>query len=47
MSATHTRTHVYVTFANPYLTCDPYPCPTVRSLADIWRDHPEHPGRQQ
>ena len=24
-----------------------YPCPTVRSLADIWRDHPEHPGRQQ
>lgn len=22
MTTTHTRTHVYVTFANPYLTCD-------------------------
>lgn len=22
MRVTHTRTHVYVTFANPYLTCD-------------------------
>lgn len=33
MTTTHTRTHVHITFADPYLRCD-----QCREFVDAWHD---------
>lgn len=34
ITRTHTRTHVYITFANPYLTCD-----QCQDWVESWHDN--------